>query len=259
MGSGGKTVSTDFVWVVPCHDEEERLDGDAFVALVDERPDIRVLFVDDGSTDRTKEVIAALMQQRPGRLEGMSLPSNHGKAEAVRRGLRHALSTAPRFVGYLDADLATPLREMCRLSDLLRDRAVDAVLGSRVALLGRHIERNASRHYLGRIFASAASVILGIRVYDTQCGAKVFRSTVALRAALAEPFASRWAFDVELLGRLLAAQLEAGAPADIIEEPLLEWSEVGGSKLNLLGFFRAPVDMAKIAFRLRMRNRGRGS
>jgi glycosyltransferase involved in cell wall biosynthesis len=252
-------VNVDFVWVVPCHDEEHRLDRDAFVALVDERPDVRVLFVDDGSTDRTGHVIDALAGERPGRLEGLSLPTNCGKAEAVRRGLLHALSTGPRFVGYLDADLATPIREMSRLSDLLRERGVDAVLGSRVALLGRNIERNAARHYLGRVFASAASLMLGLRVYDTQCGAKVFRSSAALEAALAEPFASRWAFDVELLGRLLAAHREAVPPrtADIIEEPLLEWREVQGSKLNLLGFCRAPLDMGKIALRLRARGRPR--
>lgn len=252
-------MSAEFVWVVPCHDEERRLDTKAFVALVDARPDLRVLFVDDGSTDRTADVIASLAQARPGRIDGLSLPTNQGKAEAVRRGLLHAIASGARFVGYLDADLATPLREMCRLSDLLRDRDVDAVLGSRVALLGRRIERNAGRHYLGRIFASAASLMLGLRVYDTQCGAKVFRASTALEAALVDPFASRWAFDVELLGRLLSAQRQADPPrdAEIIEEPLLEWREVGGSKLNLLGFCRAPLDMGKIALRLRARGRVR--
>jgi glycosyltransferase involved in cell wall biosynthesis len=252
-------VSADFVWVVPCHDEEHRLDRDAFVALIDSRPDIDVLFVDDGSTDGTRDVIDALARARPGRIHALSLSPNRGKAEAVRRGLLHALSADARFVGYLDADLATPLGEMGRLSDILRASGADVVLGSRVALLGRRIERTPTRHYLGRIFASVASVILGLRVYDTQCGAKVFRSSTALQTALAEPFASRWAFDVELLGRLLAAHRQAVPPrtADIIEEPLLEWREVDGSKLNLLGFCRAPLDMGKIALRLRAHRRPR--
>ncbi|HVW24540.1 MAG TPA: glycosyltransferase [Polyangiaceae bacterium] len=252
-------MSTEFVWVVPCFDEEHRLDRDAFVSLVDSRPDIDVLFVDDGSTDRTRDVIEALARARPGRLRGLSLSPNRGKGEAVRRGLLHALSTGPRFVGYLDADLATPIREMCRLSDVLRDRGVDVVLGSRVALLGRRIERNSTRHYVGRVFASAASLMLGVAVYDTQCGAKIFRSTNALKAALAEPFSSRWVFDVELLARLLEARDAAGAPCsvEIVEEPLLEWREVSGSKLSLRSLCRAPVDMGKIALRLRGRARNR--
>ena len=252
-------VTRDFVWVVPCHDEEERLDRDAFVALVDERPDIDVLFVDDGSEDRTLHVIENLASTRSGRIHALSLSPNRGKAEAVRHGLLHALATKPRFVGYLDADLATPMDEMCRLSDLLRDRGVDAVFGTRVSMLGRHIERSYVRHYLGRVFASAASLTLGLHVYDTQCGAKVFRATRSLEAALAVPFLSRWAFDVELIGRLLAGGpgAEALSPKNIIEEPLLRWRDIPGSKLSLGAITRAPLDLARVAVDLSNRRQRR--
>ncbi|MDQ1419024.1 MAG: hypothetical protein QOJ52_986, partial [Acidimicrobiaceae bacterium] len=77
------------------------------------------------------------------------------------------------------------------------------MLGSRIARLGSTIERTARRHLLGRVFATAASVALGCQVYDTQCGAKVFRVTPALTVALQRPFRSAWAFDVELQSRLL--------------------------------------------------------
>lgn len=252
-------MTRDFVWVVPCHDEEARLDTDAFLRLVDARRDIDVLFVDDGSEDGTGAVLESLAGKRPGRLQVLSLPINQGKAEAVRQGLRRALASGPRYVGYLDADLATPIDEMCRLCDLLGGRDVDVVLGTRLSMLGRHIERDHVRHYLGRVFASAASLTLRLRVYDTQCGAKVFRATPALEAALDAPFLSRWAFDVELLGRLLAGgpSVAGVAVERIVEEPLLTWRDVPGSKLSLGAMAGAPVDLLRIAIDLASRRAGK--
>ena len=69
------------------------------------------------------------------------------------------------------------------------------VFGARVALLGRQINRLPSRHYLGRIFATLASTVLSLRIYDTQCGAKIFRNSATFRSAIAEPFDSPWIFD----------------------------------------------------------------
>jgi hypothetical protein len=145
-----------------------------------------------------------------------------------------ALDADADFVGFWDADLATPLEELPRFLDLLADRRdIDVVLGSRVKLLGRDIERHAWRHYLGRFFATIVSELLRLPVYDTQCGAKMFRATDALRAALDRPFTTSWLFDVEILARLIA--LEKGgttvAADTFYELPLDEWRDVAGSKL----------------------------
>jgi len=123
-----------------------------------------------------------------------------------------------------------------------------------VALLGHRIDRSAWRHYLGRLFATASSLVLRLSVYDTQCGAKVFRVTPALRTALAEPFTSRWAFDVELLQRLLGAGVR---PAQFEEVPLRAWRDVGGSKLGPAAAIAAAADLARLA-RLRSRADRRG-
>jgi hypothetical protein len=101
------------------------------------------------------------------------------------------------------------------------------VIGSRVQLLGRRITRSTVRHYAGRIFATCASLVLGLPVYDTQCGAKLFRATPVLACILDRPFTSHWIFaDVELLARYLDAARTDGhrAPELIYELALKTWA-----------------------------------
>ena len=237
--------------VVPCFDEAERLRPEAVGELA--ASGARVLLVDDGSTDATPHVLATLVAAA-GNLDAIAshrLAENRGKAEAVRRGMQLALDDGAAVVGYCDADFSTPPHEVARLVDVLDDTPdVDVVLGSRVGLLGSDVQRSHLRHYLGRLFATAASAALRMNVYDTQCGAKVFADTPALRAALADPFGSVWAFDVELLARL-----RHGAPPTVpglgierfLEVPLRTWRDVGESKLTVRGAGRAVVDVARIA------------
>jgi hypothetical protein len=121
-------------------------------------------------------------------------------------------------------------------------------MGARVSLLSHAIERSVVRHYLGRIFATLASLALRMRVYDTQCGAKLFRVSSTLADALRDPFISRWAFDVELLGRLLmgSALVPAISPQAIWEEPLHVWCDVKGSKVSPRQMANALLDLGRI-------------
>jgi glycosyltransferase involved in cell wall biosynthesis len=240
-------------WVVPCFEEATRLDGPAFLALADGSAPASLIFVDDGSRDGTAAMLRDLAAGRPEQIEVVSLPVNRGKAEAVRAGMLRALDGPAHVIGYVDADLATPPGELDRLGNLARAGNFDIVMGSRVQLLGRTIKRNSTRHYVGRVFATCASLSLGLPVYDTQCGAKLFRRTAALAAALADPFTSRWAFDVELLGRLVHPR-PGIAPIDlhrIREEPLLVWTDVPGSKLHPLAALRGGLDLLRLALRNR--------
>ena len=176
-------TSDHVAWVVPCFEEAARIDGAAFLALADESAPASLVFVDDGSHDRTLALLHGIAEQRPSQVEVVALRENQGKAEAVRQGMLCALSRAADVVGYIDADLATPPHELQRLAALARSGAYDVLMGSRVLLLGHAIERKPARHYVGRVFATCASLSLGLPVYDTQCGAKLFRRTEALAAA----------------------------------------------------------------------------
>ncbi len=239
------------VIIVPCYNEQHRLDGERLRGLADSGR-VRLLFVNDGSTDETAQMLAAMATGSPG-IEAIDLAMNVGKAEAVRRGLLQAIGDGSDIVGYYDADLSTPPAELLRLVDLLgdsdgNDEGRVAVLGSRVARLGSVIERSATRHYLGRVFASAASAALGVRIYDTQCGAKVFRVTPALVAAVGEPFRSAWAFDVELLHRLFTGSAEVAplSPETVVEVPLDAWRAVEGSRVRTKAAMSAFVAVATI-------------
>jgi glycosyltransferase involved in cell wall biosynthesis len=233
--------------IVPCYNEELRLPVDEFQRYLRESQ-VSFVFVDDGSRDKTRDRLESLRQGRQDRAFVLRSPLNQGKAEAVRRGLNFALDQRADYVGYWDADLATPLDAIAQFMAVFASRPdLDMVFGSRVKLLGRHVQRRTSRHYLGRVFATVVSVMLRLPVYDTQCGAKIFRVRPGTRDLTAEPFRTRWVFDVELLARYIRQQ---GSPTiaaqHIYEYPLDTWEDVGGSKVTPFDFFVALRDVIRI-------------
>ncbi|MGA9586340.1 MAG: glycosyltransferase [Terracidiphilus sp.] len=251
--------STRVVVVVPCYNEASRLPVGSFETFFAEYPEFRFLFVNDGSSDDTLGVLQKLQIRCPSCVDVLNQERNQGKAEAVRCGLLRAISVnGAGFAGYWDADLATPLSELPRLFDILLSKpAVEMLLGSRVNMLGRRIQRRSTRHYFGRIFATFTSSVLDIPVYDTQCGAKLLRLTPAVKEALATPFQSRWVFDVELIARFLRSYPGdfGQAVAALYEEPLLQWTDVDGSKVKLMDGFKAFKDLFDIRRRYRKRLR----
>lgn len=243
--------------VVPCYNEAKRLPVASFLDYWKENPNVTVLFVNDGSRDDTGEVLDQLRANQPEHCQVLHLAQNQGKAEAVRQGCLAAFAHSPAadVIGYWDADLATPLDAAAPMMDLLERRPdLELVCGARVRLLGRRIERKVIRHLLGRCFATAASWTLGLPIYDTQCGAKLFRNTPRIRALWQLPFLTRWLFDVELLARLQAGHRQANLPSAesiVCEYPLEVWQDVHGSKVKPTDFPKAFLELARIAWTYR--------
>ena len=230
------------VVIVPCFNEAKRLRPDGFVPLC---ATADLLFVNNGSTDGTGALLEAFCAREP-RASFVSLSTKGGKAEAVRQGMLLALARGAPATGYLDADLATPAGEMAAI--LAELDSAQVALGSRIPRLGAQIDRTPLRNVLGRGFATLASAALGLSLHDTQCGAKAFRAGPALSAALADPFHARWAFDVELIGRLLR---EGVPPGQFVEVPLRSWRDVEGSKLGPLDLPRMAIELLRIGVALR--------
>jgi len=236
--------------IVPCYNEERRFQLANFVDFVDQHPECGLMLVDDGSRDQTAAVLQRLAATRPNSCFAVSLKRNQGKAEAVRQGMLAARELKPAFAGFWDADLATPLEAAPGLIALLRQRPeLRLVMGSRIRMLGRRIERKFTRHYIGRGMATLISLTLRLPVYDTQCGAKIFRCDQAWEQVFAQPFVSRWLFDVEILARYQQAHRKGLLPPlkdCIYEQPLAYWCDVGDSKLRWHDGPRALLALARI-------------
>ena len=238
------------VILIPCYNEEDRLDTDAFESFtrLSKRSNVQFLFVNDGSKDNTIELLNTLKQRLPANVQVLNLKKNVGKAEAIRKGMLHLDHEKYSFIGYFDADLATPLEELERLiTHTSKSPAPYLVMGSRVKLLGStEIKRKIRRHYIGRIFATVVSNMLKLPVYDTQCGAKLIQSEI-VAYLFEKPFQSKWLFDVELLFRL--KQHYPDFESRIVEVPLKKWEDKDGSKIGFSYFLKAPFDLLKIYFK----------
>jgi glycosyltransferase involved in cell wall biosynthesis len=224
--------------IVPCFNEARRLD---VKAVANAPAGVTCLLVNDGSQDGTREL---LDRHQSDVVRVLHLPHNVGKAEAIRQGVLHArdagLLDHVEWVGYWDADFATPLSEVPNFLayESLDTLRADGIVGSRIYKLGSRIVRSYLRHLLGRFFATVAGVLLRLESYDSQCGAKLFRIDQVERA-FSEPFISRWIFDVEILLRLREQRL--------IEYPLRTWTDVSGGKLNPLNVAVSTlIDLVKI-------------
>jgi dolichyl-phosphate beta-glucosyltransferase len=218
--------AADLELIIPAYNEAHRLPATLLRTLeflAGQPWRSRVLVVDNGSVDDTaavaRRVAAALGGPVPVDVLGCSRP---GKGAAVRRGL---LSSSSRFVGFTDADLATPVETLTAVMENL-ERGAAAVVASRHAPGSSMV----TRRHLGRRAGSAAFRMLsrGLvdEVHDTQCGFKFF-DRGAVRRALVRCRTTGFAFDVELLARI---QRDGG---EILELPVA-WTDGGGSSFRIV-------------------------
>lgn len=232
--------------IIPCYNEEKRLSVKTFVDFLKANKDIDFCFVNDGSQDNTSKVLQDIKLNSPDQVIILDFDKNTGKASAIRAGVLYIHQFTYKFVGYWDADLSTPLIEILNMKSILEtNNELIMVLGSRVKRLGATIERKISRHFFGRIFSTFSSLILQLPVYDTQCGAKLFRSEV-IRYLFEHPFLTNWLFDVELLARLRNNLGIHKTLQSCYEYPLSVWKDIGKSKLSFFDIIKVPYLLIKI-------------
>jgi glycosyltransferase involved in cell wall biosynthesis len=233
--------------VVPCYNEGLRWNKGYWSTMLG-ISDVHWIFVDDGSTDKTLELIRNTAVTNNS--ETLSLEKNGGKAEAVRAGLIKALDdSAGAMVGFMDSDGAFSSEDLRRILEASQEFCLDqslfdSIWASRVALAGRNIRRSKLRHYVGRVISTLLSGAARSKSkneralpYDTQAGLKMFSASSTLREVLQSPFRTRWFFELEILIRW-ASQDNSEMGMRIWEVPLNNWFEVPGSKITFREYFR---------------------
>lgn len=231
--------------IIPCYNEEQRLDSEAFVYYASQNVDVSFIFVNDGSKDNTLQVLRQMAEKNE-RIHYLDVQPNVGKAEAVRRGILYAAEHySSEYFAFYDADMATPMDDLLKMGQISSKNDLQMVTGCRFKRMGGNIQRSYSRFFIGRIFATFAAHILCLPVYDTQCGAKVF-SQKTIPALFDEPFISKWLFDVELFARMVLNFGYQSSLTGILEYPLSKWVEVGDSKLKFKDVLRQPFNLLKI-------------
>ncbi|MFZ4696185.1 MAG: glycosyltransferase [Verrucomicrobiia bacterium] len=208
---------------------------------------VRVLVVDDGSPAGEQGALARFVEdlrpRYPFLLPAHVLFRNLGKGGAVRAGWD--LGDGSRWLGFVDADGAVPAREVVRLMRLAeRGDGGCCYFATRIRMLGYRVRRRTSRHLVGRAFATLSSLLLGIHVYDSQCGLKIIPATAYARI---RPLlvSSGYAMDVELVVALDATEIP------MVEVPI-DWEDVPGGKVSLL---RDPWKMFLDLLAIRRRRR----
>ncbi|AZQ58633.1 response regulator [Maribacter sp. MJ134] len=234
--------------VIPCYNEEDRLSSGEFKNFAHKNLGYHLCFVNDGSTDKTLEVLEELRQGNPDNISIYDCAKNGGKAEAVRQGTLHLVQDKQLdYIGFLDADLSTDFRDFDDLVKTIETSDFKIVSGSRIARMGANITKESARRIISLTINKIIQTILGMPFKDTQCGAKIMDREIAT-LMFKDKFITKWLFDVEIFMRMRKHYGKDEAKRLICEQPLKRWIHADGSKLSMKDSVKIVGQLAQIAY-----------
>lgn len=188
--------------IIPAHNEEKRIGKTLksysahFENLRNQKEiDYEIIVIINNTSDKTEEIVKSI-QENNTRIKYLNFKQG-GKGFAVIQGFKEELKGNSDFIGFVDADMATPAEEYSKLFFSIRN--YDGAIADRYLPQSKvHPPVTFRRIVVSRIFNFLIRSILQIPYKDTQCGAKIFRKE-AVGAILHNLTMSQWAFDVELL------------------------------------------------------------
>ncbi len=228
--------------IIPCFNEEERI-GPTLLAikryLERQTYQAEVIVVDNGSTDKTREIVTEFSHQMPN-LRLIECHS-HGKGYAVREGM---LVASGQYRLFTDADNSTDISHADQLLSFAR-AGFDIVIGSRKAPGAKIAQPQLSlRAFLSNLFQKLVRLLVPLGVYDSQNGFKLF-SEAATEKIFRQQRIFYWAFDVELLalGRRFGFK---------IKEVPITWLNDDRSGMTFSGMVRMLIEVITIRLHLWM-------
>ena len=228
--------------VIPCYNESMRLPFNKYLDFLKLNKQVKIIFVDDGSTDNTKNLVNKLSNKFPKQIKILSYKKNKGKGNAVRDGFLYAVhENMSGNLAYLDADLSTSLEECKLLSKKINDK-IKFVFGSRISKSNNIIKRKFHRFIIGRSIATIISSIIGVSIYDTQCGCKIMDQKL-VKTSFEKAFLSRWLFDVEIFLRLINFYGKDKFLEISREVPLKSWIDTEDSRVKFIHAPRIILDL----------------
>jgi len=239
--------------IIPCYNEEERLLSKEFTDFIKTHTGYHLCFVNDGSKDNTLKILNDLRKGNEDYITVYDCEKNGGKAEAVRLGMLHmAKHDGLDYIGFLDADLSTDLRDFDDLVSTIENSDFKIVSGSRLSRMGANITKESARKIISITINFIIRKILGMNFKDTQCGAKIFKKDI-IDISFGEKFVTQWIFDVEIFKRMAIYFGTDTAKKYICEQPLKRWIHADGSKLSMKDSIKIIFQLAQIAWVYRVK------
>lgn len=227
--------------VIPCYNEEKRLKKSSILKLINHTEQIDVYLSNDGSTDNTANLMIDIAQESDA-IKVLNYDKNEGKAKTIFKSFV-SLKNRNEYThfGYLDADFSTESEDYLELYQELLNSDKKYIFGSRIATLNSKIDRKLHRHLIGRGVITFINIFFKFKIYDTQCGAKIFDRQV-LEVITRSEFVTNWLFDIEIFIRLTNDNLLFEG----IEYPLKKWKDINGSKIRKRDSFFIGRDIFKL-------------
>jgi len=243
--------------VIPAYNEEKRL-PETLKKVRDylnrQKYTSEVYVVDDGSKDRTVEVVRELVKDWPG-FKIIENPENRGKGAVVKQGM---LATKGEWRLFMDADnstdisevqkfwtFANPKHEALNSKQYQNSKILNSKQNYEVIIGSRYLDKNSikikqplGRRIVSRLGNILVRLLLGIKVADTQCGFKLFSSEAAEKIFPKQTI-DRWGFDMEIL----AIAIKKGYR---IKEVPVDWYDAEGSQVKKSAAWKTLKELLKI-------------